>query len=139
MDKEKIIVLKGFLEQEEKIDERIRVRRAEFEEAHKELFLKQEQIRESIRTSKAILSDDAIAEFQNSGEKKLLGGIGIRVGVELNYNPYSGFQWALDHKLCLALDKKEFEKIAKTQDIDFVKKLEKVTVTFPKQIKFEVD
>ena len=36
--------------------------------------------------------------------------------------------------MCLKLDSKAFENIAKVEDIDFVSKLEKVTVCFPKEI-----
>jgi len=80
------------------------------------------------------LSELAIQEYKNTGEKKLLGGLGIRVGTTLEYDDEIAFKWSKDHSLCLALNKKEFENIAKLQELDFVEKKEKVTVTFPKKI-----
>ena len=37
--------------------------------------------------------------------------------------------------MCITLDKKAFEKIAKATDLDFVTLDEKITITFPKVIK----
>ena len=130
MNKEKIIELKTFIEYLGTIDENIRLKREIFEEKNREIFEEQEKAREAIRTSKAMLSDDAIVDFQKTGEKKLMGGIGIRVGTDIIYEDKDAFQWAVNHALCLSLDKKAFEKIAKTQDIEFVKKEERVKVTF---------
>ncbi len=76
----------------------------------------------------------ALEEYKKKGEKKLICGLGIRVGVNLVYEENQAFDWAKSHKLCLSLDRREFEKIAKTQEIGFVKKEEKIVVTFPKVI-----
>jgi len=135
--KEKLMELKSALETEEKINGEISAKRLEFEEHNKLLFLKQTKVRETITECKGVLSTDAEAGFRADGLKKRFGGIGIRVGELLIYNEKTAFDWAKVHQLCLNLNKKEFEKIAKTQEIDFVKKEEKITVTFPSIIKLE--
>lgn len=84
---------------------------------------------------KSGLKERALVDFQETGNKKLLGGIGIREGTSLRYDDILAFNWAKKHDLCLQLDKKEFEKLAKTQDINGVIKEDKITVTFPKEIK----
>ena len=85
-------------------------------------------------------SDLAFIEYKHTGNKKLIGGLGIRIGTNLNYDTKTALNWATEHNMCLTLDKKNFDKIAKTQEMDFVKKEEIISVTFPKEIKFdEVD
>ena len=79
----------------------------------------------------------AVTEYGATGNKKLIGGLGIRVGTTLTYEPETAFAWAVKHSMCLSLDRRNFDKIAKTQDIGFVEKKESVTVTFPKDIKVE--
>lgn len=81
--------------------------------------------------------EQAILVFEQTKEKKLIGGLGIREGVELIYDPEVAFGWAKEHSLALTLDKKRFEQLAKTESMEFVKKETKITVTFPKEIKFE--
>ena len=76
----------------------------------------------------------ALEEYQETSEKKLLGGIGIRVTEDLIFNRSEALDWAKKHELCLQLDSKAFKKFAKIQPLKFVEKKEKVMVTFPKQI-----
>ncbi len=77
----------------------------------------------------------ALADYAITKEKKLIGGIGIRVIKKLEYEPGKAFNWASEHKLCLSLDKRAFEKLAKTEQIDFVKIQEEATATIPTEIK----
>jgi hypothetical protein len=74
-------------------------------------------------------------ELYDGSVKKFDTGVGIRVTKKLNYAPLDAFGWALEHRLCLTLDKKAFETVAKTQELDFVKTEEVVTATIPKEIK----
>jgi len=139
MQKEKIIELKELIEEEEKIAQEIADKREEFIHQNSELFDKTIMLNEKIKTSKAMLSDDALVEFQKNGEKKLLGGIGIRVGAKLIYEETKAFEWAKQHAMALQLDKRAFEKIVKADPttVSFVESEEKITVTFPKEIKVD--
>ncbi len=86
---------------------------------------------------KATLWDQAEREFEETKQKKLLGGIGIRVLTKLNYEEGEAMIWAgLNMPVAIkkVLDKKQFESFAKTNELDFVKKEEKVSVTFPSEI-----
>jgi len=80
--------------------------------------------------------EQALVMFEKTQQKKLIGGIGIRVGTNLLYEPEKALSWAKEHNLALYLDKRNFEQLAKTQPIDFVIKEEKITVTFPRKFEF---
>ena len=108
-----------------------------FYEDNKELIEKIDKLSIEQSKEREIFEELAELEFKKTGNKQLIGGLGIRVGTKFIYEEKDAFQWAVNHALCLNLNKRDFEKIAKTQDIEFVKKQEKVTVTFPKEIKFD--
>lgn len=95
-----------------------------------------EALRLKLGAAKDTLKELGEKEFIATNNKQLIGGLGIRVGTVLSYDDVLAFDWAKEHKLCLKLDSRAFDKIAKTQEIAFVDKSEKVTVTFPKAIKF---
>lgn len=127
------VVMKEFLKMKKEENQLFE----KFKENNVDFFKKKNMIEEGIDRLKGDIWVMAHADFKETGEKKLLGGIGIRVGVKLFYDDRAAMYWALDHKMCLKLDSRNFEKIAKTQEIDFVKKEEVITVTFPKEIKIE--
>ncbi len=137
MDEKKIDSLADLLVDENTLKEKIEVKRKEFDDANFELLQNYVEIRQRIIDEKGEISAEAIQEFEASGEKKLYGGIGIRVMTKLLYEETEAFDWAKEHDLCLKLDSKAFDKVAKAQEIDFVEKEEKATVTFPVEIKVE--
>ena len=95
-----------------------------------EIEKKQEEFNEKVRV-------EAIEEFEKTGEKKLLGGIGIRILSKLIYTEHEAMLWSrtnMSVAIKEVLDKKQFENYAKANNLDFVKKEEKVSVTFPKEI-----
>lgn len=95
------------------------------------------KLTEKLDIEKSQFKERAIDLFYETKQKKLIGGLGIREGINLIYEEDKAFFWAKEHSLCLSLNSREFEKIAKTQDIDFVSKENKITVTFPKEIVFD--
>jgi hypothetical protein len=108
-----------------------------FEKDNENLINSLKHQKEKIKSLEDDIREQAINKYNNDkSNKKLFGGIGIRIGSLLKYDNKEAFDWAKEHSLCLSLDKKEFEKIAKTQDMEFVQKEEKITVTFPKKIEF---
>ncbi len=134
MNEEKLSELKLALEKEEKINEELRAARTQFEETHKALFDSQAEVREVISECKEVLTENALAGFAADGEKKRLGGVGIRVSKQLLYDGDLALSWAKEKDLFLQLDRKAFENVAKTGELDFVKIEEVPKVTFPKQI-----
>lgn len=119
----------------ETLKDELRKKKEEFEAQNINLINKIQEESKRLEENKEDIWVMAAQEYHNTGEKKLLGGIGIRIGTMLDYDEEEAFNWALDHKLCLELNVKSFDKLAKDQQLDFVKKSEKVTVTFPKEIK----
>ena len=107
-----------------------------FEEENKEIIGRISKLSEELDLEQSQFKERAFDIYSKTKKKQLIGGLGIRVGFSLQYEDKKAFQWAVNHALCLSLNKREFDKIAKTQDIEFVEKIEKVTVTFPKEIKF---
>ena len=137
MNLEKLKELKLALESEKVFSEEIKRLREQFEINNSMVFKSRDQNRETISNLKSILTENAEAGYEKDGIKKRLGGIGIKIMNKLEYEQNQAMSWAKEHQLCLTLDKKAFEQIAKTQDLDFVTKKEKVTVTFPKEIILE--
>lgn len=62
----------------------------------------------------------AVAMYLESGEKKPAKGVDVVESSKLKYDPAKGFEWAVEHKVALALDTKAFEKIAKASPLPFV-------------------
>jgi|GEM_PF-2015528 len=133
----KVNELVGILEEQKEVQEKIAFKREEFEKANDALFIQQREIRERITVVKEGIIADSEIEFKKTGNKKLYGGIGIRISTKILYEEKEAFGWAKEHSLCLKLDSKAFDRIAKTEEIDFVKKEENVTVTFPSKITIE--
>lgn len=93
----------------------------------------------SLGEAEKIVKDMAIEEFKKTNNKKLPGGMGIRIMRTIGYNEDVALIWAKNHKLALDLNKKEFEKIAGAIDIDFVYFENKTIATIPREIKIGGD
>jgi hypothetical protein len=72
--------------------------------------------------------------IEKTGAKKITHGIGVRIVKELVYEPEKALQWAKHHDMCLNLDTKAFETLAKTQSMDFVTILETPQGTISKDL-----
>lgn len=79
----------------------------------------------------------AMVEYQETGEKKLKYGVGIRVFKKLEYEELDAIAWAKEHNMALSLDKTSFEKIARADPMDFVKINEVPQATLPFKIEVE--
>ena len=121
----------------ETLQEEFEINRKAFTEQNKSLIARMEVSSDIVHAIKEKVREEAIEEYGNTGEKKLLGGIGIRILSKLEYHELTAIEWArtnMSVAIKEVLDKKQFEIFAKTNDLDFVKKEEKVSVTFPKEI-----
>jgi len=112
-------------------------KRVAFDTENNNLIGKIKKLKEGLGIEKEQFQILGIEEYKKTGEKQLIGGLGVRVGTSLIYDEGNALEWAKAHKLCLLLDKKEFERIAKNSFINFVERGEKITITFPKEIKFD--
>lgn len=88
----------------------------------------------AIASLKEELSSEALEEFKESGNKKLLGGIGIRETETVSYDLKDAFKWAKEKDMFLQLDDKAFKKAVKSLGLDFVKTDKVASVTFPAKL-----
>ena len=109
--------------------------REEFEETLKDLIEDKKDTEAVITNLKVELTLEALEEFKTTGEKKLLGGIGIREGSTLSYPADKALEFAKEKGMFLSLDKKSFDKVAGNLGLPFVTTGTKTTVTFPKVVK----
>lgn len=137
MNKENLISCKNLMEGRGKVVEVIKQKKQEYTESIKLLVEDLNHIDFKIVEAKKTIDEDAKKEFKETGNKKLMGGIGIQEKVKVSYNEKDALNWAKQSNLCLLLDTKSFDKLAKTQDLEFVKKEDLVKVTYPKQILLE--
>ena len=136
--KQNLILLKQKGEKLSELEERYSNLKEQFKESNSVLIEEINQILNSFNETKEEIKIEAIGEFKINGEKKLLGGIGIRISKKLDYSEENALDWAVDNMpiaIKTILDKKQFESFAKTNDLEFVKKEESISVTFPKEIK----
>ncbi len=92
------------------------------------------QLEIEIETTKNKIIEEEKQEYLIDLKKQRSFGIGIRVTSKLNYDDEEALVWAKEHQLCLTLDTKLFEQVAKTQKLPFVTMNEKIVVTFPKDL-----
>lgn len=127
--------LKNLIEQETQLKDILKQKKEQFEKENEELLTRIKETSSGIDDLKVAIKIEAIEQFkQNPSVKKLLGGIGIRVGTEFIYDSNEAFKWAMDHKLCLSLDTKAFESLCKSNALEFVTMKDKITVTFPSKL-----
>lgn len=107
-------------------------KRKRFEESVSELTDFVNEAKAAVSVAEENLRQAGLAYYaENPGAKKLPFGLGVRVTSTLDYRVVDALSWATEHKLALALDKKAFESIAKSQPLSFVTKNDVVTVTLP--------
>ena len=137
MDEQPLKQLKSNQEDSINLNNKLSKKKEEFNELNKVLIYKIESLSEKEFEIKEVIRNQAESEYAETKQKKLLGGIGIRILSKLEYEESDAMDWAKE-KMPVAiktiLDKKQFETFAKTNDLDFVNKTEKVSVTFPKEI-----
>ncbi|MEW6095262.1 MAG: hypothetical protein AB1567_01865 [bacterium] len=137
LTKELLLEYQDNINEVEKLKQEYNEKKRQFEEENVELILALNSFQAGLEEKKQEIRVIAEEEFKITGQKKLLGGIGIREGINLVYDEVEAFNWAKEHSLCLQLNQKAFEKIAKETDIDFVSREVKITVTFPAKLELE--
>lgn len=112
--------------------------------AQRELFdLQNATLIENIRQSEARVSEhdskirELAIELFDGTNKNIAHGVKIRIMTKLEYDDAVALNWAKSHDIALQLNKKEFESIAKTQSLDFVKVLSTPSATIPTEIVLE--
>jgi predicted nucleic acid-binding protein len=135
MKKEDVVLLRDLNADLLKKQTAIKEKRSDFEETIKSEVEDCKNISLQIDQVKNVIKSAALDEFKSTGEKKLLGGIGIRETQTLEYDSGKAFMFAKEKDMFLTLDDKAFKKAAPSLNLDFVTVTKISTVTFPKEIK----
>lgn len=132
--KTELLNIKAYREQKAQLKDKYNELMDQFKAANKDLIEQIDQASEKLDQEENKLRDLALQKYAETGEKKLDFGVSIRVKKILEYDQGEAFKWAKEHSLALSLDKKAFESIAKTQDLEIVKIREEPQATIPQNI-----
>jgi hypothetical protein len=135
MDNGKLKELKGLMDKELHLSEAIKESQKELDLKNKVIIETRDSHKKQIATLKAEITEEALKEFEETGVKKLAGGVGIQVKKTLSYDSDVAFEYCKQRGLFLKFDDKSFNKVATDLGVDFVTPGTKNTVTFPKEIK----
>jgi hypothetical protein len=108
-----------------------------FEQQHAELLSQLEEARTTMSVEERRLRDLTVEEFELTGELKPAAGVSIRMVTEIDYPEADAFAWAKEHNMALALDRKGFDAIAKTNPLPFVKVRKVPQATIAKELPIE--
>lgn len=78
---------------------------------HSDLYAEVSAYGSDVLTAEAAVRVAAIAEYEARGEKRPTPGVEVKVFSVLTYGADRALAWALEHKIALTLDKKEFERL----------------------------
>lgn len=138
IDKDKLKNYKKSLEDLQKLVDDLNKKKADFEKDNASLIEDIKKMNENIEIDKNILKAEALMEYNETKNKKLSGGLGIRNTKTMSYDANKALEWCMEKKLCLTLDKKAFEKVADiTPNLEWVTKGNIDSVTFPSEIKID--
>jgi len=108
--------------------EALEATRKSWEMMNEEIIAQREQCNSDLHAADAELRQAVITYCQENDTKKFDDQLGVRVMVKLDYKPADATAWAkANAPFMLVADKKEFEKVAKSQDFDFVTKVSSYT------------
>ena len=137
LQREKVKELISLMDKEFHLSEAIKASEQELKDKNKVLIETRDLHKKQIADLKEKLSSEALEEFKESGNKKLLGGIGIRETETVSYDLKDAFNWAKEKDMFLQLDDKAFKKAVKSLGLDFVKTDKVASVTFPAKLEIE--
>ena len=86
----------------------------EFEKLNVELLDSVDVATEEVGLEEAKLRELTLEVYAETGNKAPALGVGIREVTKLDYDVTKAFEWALEHRIALQLNKSAFDKLAKT-------------------------
>jgi len=90
--------------------------REEWYAQNSEQIIYVEHIKHELELSEAALREATLSAYEETGNKKPAPGVGIREAKKVIYEKPDALAWAKDHGVCLDLDHKAFEALAKSCD-----------------------
>ena len=117
--KDKVKRLHGWRQEKVTLDAIIKDARADCENKLAEVLAERGALEMAITVSESELKAQRVTEYDGVDKSKRFG-IGIREVTKLDYDRITAYLWAIDHTICLSLDTRSFEKLAKVDTPDFV-------------------
>lgn len=119
-----------------KVAEAKRASLAEWEKQNISLISESEVANANLDDAEEKLRELTIANFNETGNKAPVLGVGIREGVTLVYDAEIALKWAMEHKMSLSLNKGAFERLVRATPgaFGFVKINPKITATIAKEL-----
>lgn len=108
----------------QKANEAVSASRRQWEADNAELLQEAKEASELMAVIEKNVRSTAEIVYSETGDKKPLPGVEIKIFKILEYDAAAALEWALEHKLAVipeSLDRKAFESIARAQDIDCVR------------------
>ena len=87
---------------------------ARLNEQYKDLYASRNAALSKVAQEEDFLRELTLAAYAVDGNKKPAPGVGIRIVKGVEYDRVDALAWAIDHAVCLDLDKKSFEAMAKS-------------------------
>ena len=103
--------------------------RREWEERNANRVALAKETGEALLCAESDLRNEARRLFERTGNKAPAAGVAVRMLKKYSFSEATALQWALDHKIAVALDKKAFEKLAAAGVPDFVEVREEPQIT----------
>jgi hypothetical protein len=139
--REQLIELSKALEELDEKKDFYRIAKEQFEKRMLTTIEEIKAINEQVEKIKGEISEEVLANYKKTGEKKHLGGVGVRVKKITTQTIDEGkaLEFAKEKGMFLQLDRKALEAAAPGLDVDFIEisTEEKAIVTFPKEIKLQ--
>ena len=127
--KDKIARLHQLRQDKVRVDAEIAEYRATWEQNMADLFTEKEMLGVGITDLEADIKAERVEDYDGEDKSKLFG-VSIRETTVLDYDKAAALDWAQERGLALQLDKRLFEKLAKTgPTIACVRKSQLITAT----------
>lgn len=112
---------------QEDLDKRLELVREVWRKENAEMIDEYTAVQACAVESDDAVRQEAVAEYNATGEKQVIDGVSVRVNKRLEYDASVALDFAKTHGICLQLDKKEFEKVARTIAQEIVLEVESVS------------
>ena len=96
-------------------------RRQQWEEQNASLIAQARGAEQELAEQESRLREMGLERFRETGDKKPGPGVEVKMFVEPRYDSAAALEWATEHRIALALDKKAFESMAKSGAVPCVR------------------
>ncbi len=93
---------------------------ARWEAENKDLLERIVYLNEYVAEAEQKLRELTLRAYNETGSKQPAPGVAVRELTRLEYDVKQALSWAIEHKICLSLDKRAFEGFAKATPLEFV-------------------